>query len=427
MWLRRGLAIALLGGVISMVHVASVAACGGLFCQNDPVDQAGERIVFTVNGDTVTSLIEIQYSGSADDFSWILPIPEAIGVDDVAVPDDGQEVFDALHAATDVRFIAPPVPECAEEVLMAASDDAGAAESDSVEVFASGEVGPFGFDVIGSSDPTALIGWLQDHDYRVEPSMEPLIDVYVEEQFAFIAMRLLDGETSESIAPIEITYPGSEPMIPLRLTAVAAFDDMPIWTWVVADEQAVPANYAHMVIETAEVTFFPFGGNNYQSLLGGRADAWEGRAFITEFAGPLENAEVDHSYFDHPSRAGRYLTRLAAVISPHEMTIDPLFTTEPGRADVSNVRDASELRGLYSCQRDEFAGVSFAAASDAIDPTAESGRVAAVTPAAAPGAATRDDSDDASAVLVVLGVLAAGVGGAIVLLLIRRTGASAAN
>ena len=26
-------------------------ACGGLFCQNDPVDQAGERIVFTVNDD----------------------------------------------------------------------------------------------------------------------------------------------------------------------------------------------------------------------------------------------------------------------------------------------------------------------------------------------------------------------------------------
>ena len=41
----------------------SASACGGLFCQNNPVDQAAERIVFSVNPDgTVTSLIEIAYT-----------------------------------------------------------------------------------------------------------------------------------------------------------------------------------------------------------------------------------------------------------------------------------------------------------------------------------------------------------------------------
>ena len=221
---------------VLFIGASNALACGGFFCQTDPVDQAGERIVFTVNDDgTITSLIEIRYEGSAADFSWILPIPEAIAADDLAVPDEGQEVFRELHRLTDVQIIAPPVPECAEIVMEALSAQA---EDGGVEIFASGEVGPFGFDVIGSQDPNALIDWLVENNYRVDQAMEPLIDVYVQVEFAFVAMRLLDGETSESITPIEITYPGTQPMIPLRLTAVAALPDMPIFTWIFADEQA---------------------------------------------------------------------------------------------------------------------------------------------------------------------------------------------
>lgn len=359
-----------------LVSAEPVAACGGLFCQNDPVDQAAERIVFSVNPDgTVTSLIEIAYTGSAPDFSWILPIPEAIAAEDLAVPEDGDMVFPELHRLTDVRIIPPPRPACADQMLMSASVEESSAEG--VEVFASGEVGPFGFDVIGSEDPAALINWLRDNNYRVEPPMEPLINVYVEEGFAFVAMRLLDGETAESIQPIEITYPGTQPMIPLRLTAVAANPNMPIFTWIFANQQAVPDNYAHMEIATEEITFFPFGGNDYQGLLMRRADAFGGRAFITEFAGPSRSLSFNHPYLLGMAQQHTYLTRLTTSISPEEMTVDPLFRLEQ-RPDVSNVRDASNMSGLYDCERDGFINLN----SDAIDPIAETGEVLAETPEA---------------------------------------------
>lgn len=132
----------------------------------------------------------IQYTGSAEDFSWILPIPPAIGADDLAIPEGAESVFDELHQLTDVRFIAPARPEC----------------------------------------------------------------VYVDEQFAFVAMRLLDGATSDAIKPIEITYPAKNPMIPIRLTAVAA-TTMPVFVWIIADEQAVPANDEHMEIANEELVF----------------------------------------------------------------------------------------------------------------------------------------------------------------------------
>lgn len=360
----------------------TAGACGGFFCQNQPVDQTGERIVFTVNDDgTMTALIEILYVGSADDFSWILPVPEAISADALAVPEDGDLVFDELHAATDVRVIAPEPPECALQFrAMAATADSA---DGGVDVFASGEIGPFGFDIVGSEDRDALVQWLRDNDYRVTPEMEPLIDVYVQDRFAFIAMRLLDGETAESITPIEVTYPSTEPMVPLRLTAVAAQPNMPVWVWIMADAQAVPANYAHMEIATEEITFNPFGGNDYTFLVQQRANAFDGHAFITEFAGPVDSLELTHPWLVEMARSHPYLTRVNTYIDPAEMTIDPVFGFDADRPDVSNVRDATGLEGLYGCERTDDPGILdrlFGGDSDAVDPMAGTGRVVAFTP-----------------------------------------------
>ncbi len=43
------------------------SACGGFFCQNSPVDQNAERIIFTQNKDgTISAYIQIQYTGAAE-------------------------------------------------------------------------------------------------------------------------------------------------------------------------------------------------------------------------------------------------------------------------------------------------------------------------------------------------------------------------
>ncbi|MFK7803351.1 MAG: DUF2330 domain-containing protein [Anaerolineae bacterium] len=376
------LGMLLLAG-LAFFQTQPAAACGGFFCQNSPVDQAAERILYTVNDNgTITTLIEIQYTGAAPDFSWILPIPEEISAADLAVPDDGDTVFAELHQRTDVRIIAPEEPLCAQEwdfSIAPGSPVMESASQDSVQVFASGEVGPFGFDVIGSADPQALIGWLRDNNYRVEPEMEPLINVYVEEEFAFVAMRLLEGESSDSIKPIEITYGGQKPMIPLRLTAVAANNDMPIFVWIYGPTQAVPENFEHMHIATEEITFSNFGGNDYQLLLRERANALGGRAFITEFAASGSTIQFDHRYLRSISRSQKYLTRLSTVISPHEMLADPVFGFED-RPDVSNVRDASNMTGLYDCERDNSERLLNIRNTDAINPRTESFDVVATTP-----------------------------------------------
>ena len=58
--------------------------------------------------------------------------------------------------------------------------------------------------------------------------MEPLIDLYVQEQFVFLATRLPPDSNAQDVQPIKLIYPSEFQMIPPRLTAVAANQDMAV-------------------------------------------------------------------------------------------------------------------------------------------------------------------------------------------------------
>ena len=80
----------LVAPLVALVLVLAVApgpagACGGLFCGPIPVDQAGEQIVFTMDEGTITTYVQINYVGKAEDFAWVLPMPAryVVGTDGV--------------------------------------------------------------------------------------------------------------------------------------------------------------------------------------------------------------------------------------------------------------------------------------------------------------------------------------------------------
>src|SRR5262245_31404209 len=88
-------------GLTLTPFVRPAQACGGLFCNSAaPVNQAAERIVFVENGDgTVTSVIEIQYQGPSESFSWVLPVP---GTPEVGV--SSTTALDRLQAASNPQY-----------------------------------------------------------------------------------------------------------------------------------------------------------------------------------------------------------------------------------------------------------------------------------------------------------------------------------
>ena len=182
-----------------------------------------------------------------------------------------------------------------------------------------------------------------------------------------LAMRLLPDQGDQDVQPVKVTYPSARPMIPLRLTAVAANPNMAVMVWFYADSRAAPVNYAEMEIADSDLTFFSFGGgSNYRQLMSEGADELGGQAFITEYAGPAQELAVVHPLLRELRSKYGYVTRLNTVISPEEMTVDPIFDYDPQRPDVSNIHDLSKATGLFDCERDAGIPIQIASANEPI-------------------------------------------------------------
>jgi hypothetical protein len=326
----------------ALLPIANIFACGGFFCTTAPINQQVERIIFAQKGDTISAYVQINYTGPDADFAWVVPVPSVPEVDVAEMA-----MFDELDTMTSPVYIGPPVPECALQNLPVASVAEGAGGD--VTVFSSGEVGPFGFDVVGSDDPQALVNWLRDNGYRIDPPMEPLVQVYVKEGMLFLAMKLRPGQGVQDIQPVKMTYTSSRPMIPLRLTAVAANPNMGVLVWLLGNTQYESDNYKKITITDDEIQFGPFGGSNYFFLRSQKIDEVDGRGFVTEFAGPTSelkavDPDLQALLSDYP-----YLTRAYTEMDPAQMTVDPTFRYNDNLPPVSNVHDLSARADVYPC------------------------------------------------------------------------------
>jgi Uncharacterized protein conserved in bacteria (DUF2330) len=347
-WLIAPLAALLF---LFLVAPLPVGACGGFFCTTIPVDQNAERIIFTMDQGSITSYVQISYTGRPEDFAWVLPMPSVPKVDTA-----NSSMFTDLDRLTQPIYIAPRPPACLQRPMPAMAVPAAApraADGSNTTVLASGEVGPFAYDVVTSPDPLDLVAWLRNNGYRITDEMIPLVRVYTDEGLVFLAMKLKPGQNTSDVTPVKLTYDASLATIPLRLTAVAAQPDMPVIVWIFAKEQTQTLNYVPITVADSEVGFSPFGGNNYRQVTSQVVDQAGGRAFITELAQPTSalrppsDPAVTLLFQQYP-----FLTRHYTRISPEEMTSDPTFDVVPGLPTLSNVHDLSNKPAPWNCSDD---------------------------------------------------------------------------
>jgi hypothetical protein len=304
------MASAFLAGAAAL-SAEPASACGGFFCsQQQPVNQAAERIIFADNGDgTITAVIQIMYEGPSESFSWLLPISTVPQGADLGLASD--IAFTRLQFATNPQFNlttrvegtcrgsspAAATPTVGGAIRETCSDNpllAGCAAPDAngnpVNVEASGVVGAFEWSVI-SVDPAVAdpsvpaLEWLAQNGYDVPPEGAGLIAPYLADGMYLLALRLTKGSDTGSIRPIKLTYAAEAPMIPIKLTAVAANRDMGVMTWALSSSRAVPYNYNALELNEARVNWFNASAN-YDQVVSEAADAAGGQGFVTEFAGP---------------------------------------------------------------------------------------------------------------------------------------------
>ena len=305
--IRRSVLVSLLGMIGWMAAPAPAQACGGFFCDRPPpnpldplpVAQAGENVVFGVEGDpasgnaVVTAHIQILYSGDAALFSWVVPV---LSVPTLSTGTD--RLFSSLAGVTQPIFVPQsavngvclPGPSVLNDSATAGTatglgGSAGAAGPPRVNVLFQGAVGPYDAATLQSSDSAELKTWLTDHGYYVDPHAGQIIDTYVQEGKYFVALRLSNGQDVRSIRPIVLTFHGTEPCVPLRLTAIAALPDMPVTVYLLGGARAVPLGFLELKLDELRIDW-PSQGSNYAALLGEAANDAGGNAFVTEYAGP---------------------------------------------------------------------------------------------------------------------------------------------
>lgn len=298
-----GLAVLSVAGVAMTPDVAE--ACGGTFCDGVipgpmPVDQSGENVIFVI-GDTESEVhiqITIDPNTNAENFGWLIPL--------TAVPEfsvGSQPLFDQIRAASVPQYdITTTFENCGQNNSSGGSNVTGGDPGDSAGGTGAGDegassgggpvvlleeaVGAFQVAVLQDTEVAPIKKWLEDNGYLWDAKAEPILMQYLAEGNVIAALKLRRSETINDIHPITLRYPSSETCFPLRLTRIAAVEDMDIRVFVLAEHRAAPTNYKHVLVNPLKIDWLN-RAPNYKDVITQAVDAFmaDGRAFVTEFAG----------------------------------------------------------------------------------------------------------------------------------------------
>jgi hypothetical protein len=252
-----------------------------------PVDQTGENVLFIVDGDEVEAHIQIRYDPDTDasKFAWMIPLP--------ALPQfevGSEALFTALLNASVPIYGLNATGPCgggngSGGTFISRSDMGGGSE-DPPMVLYEGAVGAFEVVVLAGEDVDGIMAWLTANGYQADPNAAPILQQYLDEDNVIVAFKLATGEGLGAIHPVVLRFAAAEGCVPIRLTRIAAVDDMDIRVFVLGDARTVPTNYKHVLVNPLKIDWLSLGAN-YKEVVSMAVDAFaaEGRAFVTEYAG----------------------------------------------------------------------------------------------------------------------------------------------
>ncbi len=283
-------------------------ACGGTFCDGGPnpmpVEQTGETILFVVEDGHVEAHIQIEYDPDteAEQFAWVVPV--------TAVPElsvGSQQLFANVMAATVPSYgLGNWVEPCGDEPVgdpdmcnaeggdvdgdgLALDAGGGSGPDDGPNVVSHEAVGAFEVFVLDGGTADGVMQWLGDNGFTQDEAARPILQEYLAEGHLFVAFRLLAYAGASEIHPIVLRYEGQEPCIPIRLTRIAAQDDLEIRAVMLAEGRFASSNYRDVTLNPLKIDWMN-SGMNYRDVVSRAIDepGAGGHAFVTEYAGPAD-------------------------------------------------------------------------------------------------------------------------------------------
>jgi hypothetical protein len=282
----------------------------------------------------VTYVLRTYYRGDPGDYAWVIPVP-GTPTDIVAHAD--ARLFERLALITSPRFtIVEPPAETGGCGCATPTGGARLGEGALVEVEASGTAGVFDWAVLTSGGSDALLGWLNENDFKVPDEAASILDVYVAQDMHFLAVRInapeqlaTDATGAIDIPPLQFTAAGSRRFYPMAISRITAADPTEVLIYLMGNYRMEVANLPNGVIDPNELVYQPNSVSltNYEALFTGTLTRLGGAALITEYAGGqygLFSTDLFNVWPDAPvgTESLSYLTRLRTVLPRSRMDRD---------------------------------------------------------------------------------------------------------
>jgi hypothetical protein len=343
---------------LSGLWVAGEArADGGYFPSNvNPASSAettDQRALLFYEDGFTTLFLQTGYQGNSSGFSWIIPTASKLVVAGSTAVDPtrpetqpfrvaDQSVFEGLHALT-APMLVTFKQGCGAFGCAGGDGSSAQAGSSEVRIFDSFNVDGYDVTDLGADDAQALVTWLNANGYRVPTNAVAVFEDYVQRSFNFVAVKFAGvveapqarggdsddiGTQGDKIAnPLALRFSGAMRTFPLLISSLSTVQTIDLVLYTIDTRRYTVLNFPTVDMEIKEV----FEGDDftgwYNQRLEGAIAANGGRAFMVEFAAPVDGYQLAQALGRWPNPATAveeswFVTRLRTRLPPEAMTED---------------------------------------------------------------------------------------------------------
>ena len=232
-WLHAAVAAAL-----AVAAAPPAAAFCGFYVAKADTDlfNQASKVVLVRDGDRTVLTMSNDYSGTAEEFAVVVPVPTFLEREQIHV--GNQAVIDHLDAYTAPRLVEyydgnpcerrryeamQRLPAAAEREM---SDAAGRAKSLGVTIEATYTVGEYDVLILSAEQSDGLVTWLEENGYRIPSGAEEVVGSYLKQGMRFFVARVNLEEQKRLgysfLRPLQIAFESRKFMLPIRLGTVNA-------------------------------------------------------------------------------------------------------------------------------------------------------------------------------------------------------------
>ena len=353
---------------------------GGFFYNVETIGNSAEspnqRALVIYDGSKETLILQVKYSGTVNDFAWIVPVPHLPVTNEITTTSDS--IFQILHDYTQPRvYISAERRNELNGTIKGFDLDGNIILEQGVTIWEMLQVGPYDVAVLSGTSSQALVEWLNANGFSYTDDAEPVIDFYIQKEWFFVASKVtVQGDLSKSnsayqsgLPALKISFPSDQPVFPLRISEISSAPENEIELYVAAPHRMVCDGYQTITMDRDEVEekmeaqiaesepgsvsgiacFFSrildsaepsLSEYDYETIFQDKVNAHREPTFIVEYAGDASTTYDPVSYPRFGSFLGIFnayfppatlfwVTRFRTILSPDEMQNDVTFIPDP--------------------------------------------------------------------------------------------------